>query len=248
MRPLITMVSQKWYQQLWTGLSYSVKTGKPAAEWVLGAPLFQYFDDHPAAAEAFHRAMAGFSADAAAGLLAAWDFSPCSTVVDVGGGYGRFLALLLTRYPALRGTLVERPGLAAVARDALQSHPARDRINVVASDFFTAVPPGADTYVLMHVLHNWDDAHAATILRTCRNAMRADSTLLVVEMLIPPDTAPFFGTLFDLEMLVLFGGGRERTADEFRALLHRNGFAVSRTIPTPSFSSVLEAQVTRPPD
>jgi SAM-dependent methyltransferase len=249
MRPLVAMVSQRWYQQLWTGLSYSVKTGKPAAEWVLGAPLFQYFDLHPAAAEVFDCAMLGFSADASAGLLAVYDFSRFATVVDVGGGYGRFLSLLLGRYPSLSGVLFERPAVAAAL--AARTPPAwndadvsavGDRLEVVAGDFFSSVPQGGDAYVLMHVLHNWDDENAGAILRSCRSAMRPGATLLVVEMMIPRRAAPFFGTLFDLEMLVLFGGGRERTEEEFRALLEQNGFSVIRTIATGSFSSVLEAR------
>ena len=52
---------------------------------------------------------------------------------------------------------------------------------------------------------------------------------------------PDFGKLIDLEMLVM-PGGRERTADEFRALFQRAGFTVTAIVPTKSPLSVIEAR------
>jgi hypothetical protein len=44
----------------------------------------------------------------------------------------------------------------------------------------------------------------------------------------------------DLEMLML-PGGRERSADEFKALFARSGFEMTRITPTRSPVSVIEA-------
>jgi hypothetical protein len=44
----------------------------------------------------------------------------------------------------------------------------------------------------------------------------------------------------DLEMLILTGSGRERTAPEYRALFRRAGLDVEREIPLPSLFTVYE--------
>jgi O-methyltransferase len=51
-------------------------------------------------------------------------------------------------------------------------------------DFFEAVPPGGDVYLLQFILHDWDDVHALTILRNCRHAMGPQSRLLPIETLV----------------------------------------------------------------
>lgn len=70
--------------------------------------------------------------------------------------------------------------------------------------------------------------------------MPRDGRLLVVEVLIPPGGEPDYGKYLDVNMLVL-AGGRERTVEEYRALFEAAGFALSRTVPTGSELSILEA-------
>jgi len=104
------------------------------------------------------------------------------------------------------------------------------------------VPGGADAYILKFVIHDWDDDRAVTILKNCHRAMVEDGRLLVVEMVIPPGNEPFYGKLADLNMLVLTGGGRERTEAEYRTLFDIAGFKLTKIIPTqsPTQFSVIE--------
>jgi len=69
--------------------------------------------------------------------------------------------------------------------------------------------------------------------------MKAESKLLVVEMIIPPGNQPSVAKLLDLEMLVITGG-QERTEEEYRDLLESTGFTLSRTIPTEGDIYVIE--------
>jgi hypothetical protein len=52
--------------------------------------------------------------------------------------------------------------------------------------------------------------------------------------------APDLGKFIDIEML-LMPGGRERSADEFRALFTGAGFELTKIVPTKSPLSVIEA-------
>jgi hypothetical protein len=93
------------------------------------------------------------------------------------------------------------------------------------------VPPGGDLYMLRNILHDWDDDDALRILQTCRTAMRADSRLLVVELVLPDDGRPSMGTLLDLEMLSVTPNGRQRTASQYRQLLARAGLTATAIVP-----------------
>ena len=103
-----------------------------------------------------------------------------------------------------------------------------------------SVPTDGDAYIIKHIIHNWDDEHALTILRNCHRAMTGNGRLLVVEMVIPEGNAPSLGKLLDLEMLVLFLHAHERTEAEYRALFERAGFRLTRIVPTKSPYGVIE--------
>jgi hypothetical protein len=94
--------------------------------------------------------------------------------------------------------------------------------------------------VLKSVLHNWDDADGAAILRACRSAMHSRARLLIIERVIPEGNEPSEAKLFDINMLVMLSG-LERTVDEYRTLLRSGGFDLTRVIPTAAPVSVLEA-------
>jgi hypothetical protein len=64
--------------------------------------------------------------------------------------------------------------------------------------------------------------------------------VILLESVIPPGNQPDFGKVIDLEMMAM-PGGRERTAEEFRALFARSAFELTRVVPTESALSVIEA-------
>jgi len=112
---------------------------------------------------------------------------------------------------------------------------------VIGGSFFESVPSGADAYLMRHIIHDWDDAKAITILRNVHRAIGKDGRLLVVEDVIPPGNEPSFGKLLDLTMLVV-PGGKERTEDEYQSLYKAGGFDLTRIVPTKAGVSVIEGK------
>jgi len=162
-------------------------------------------------------------------------------VVDVGGGYGALLSSVLREHSHLHGVLLDTPTVCAEAGRRLDAAGLAARCSVVEGDFFKAVPPGGDAYILQLVLHDWDDERALAVLRNCRRAMGRESRLLLIEAVIPSGDASALGKLLDLEMLVVCGG-RERDESEYRALLAAAGFTHQRTIPTLAPLNILESR------
>jgi hypothetical protein len=171
----------------------------------------------------------------------AYDFSSIGVLADVGGGNGSLLIGVLTKFPKLRGLLYDLPGVADRARENIRAAGLADRCQVSGGSFFESVPAGADAYLLRHIIHDWDDPQALTILRNIHKVLDSSGRLLVIEGVIPPGNEPFFVKLLDLTMLTI-PGGRERTADEYRELFRGAGFALSRIVPTASEVSVIEGK------
>jgi hypothetical protein len=203
----------------WTALTHAVRTGSCAFEHVHGRTLFDYLTDHPVEAALYDEAVDAFTTAQAIALAEQDVLAGVRNVVDVGGGRGTFLLELLRRRPSLHGVLFERASVLQRARPRFEAAGVTDRCTFVDGDFLRGVPTGADVYVLKHVLHNWDDEHAATILRHCKNAANAGGRVLVVESVLLPGNVRDGARLIDLEMLVLTGGGRERSKPGFRQLL-----------------------------
>jgi hypothetical protein len=86
------------------------------------------------------------------------------------------------------------------------------------------VPPG-DAYLVSRILHGLDDEKARRVLANIRAAARPGARVLLIESVIPLGNEPHGSKWLDLLMLVL-GGGRERTEEEWRGLLARNGLEV----------------------
>lgn len=228
--------------RVYANLLDSVRTGVPAVDTTLGKPLFDYLAHDPAYSAIFNDAMTAISVPVAAAAIAAYDFSGFGVIVDVGGGHGEVLTSILKSCPRSRGVLAEISHVAEGARPRIAAMGLADRCEAVACDFFRAVPPGGDVYVMKHIIHDWDDARALKILGNIAQAMGDKrGSVVLLETVIPEGSEPDMGKFIDIEMLA-FPGGKERTAHEFRELFHEAGFDLTRVVATKSLISVVEAR------
>jgi O-methyltransferase domain len=218
-----------------------VQTGETAFNRVFGMGWWEYAAAHPEAAETFNRMSAANTEGRSGPIVKAYDFSAARRVIDLGGGRGGLLAAILTAYPGLTGVLFDLPAVVAEAKAFLNSQGLADRWSVVCGDLLTFVPRGADLYVMKSVLHGLNDAQVAAVLTTCRDAMTASATLLVIEAVLPPHGCPSpLITMLDVQRMVI-NGGRERSQNELKAFLDTAGFSLNRVIPTGTQDQIFEA-------
>ncbi len=193
-------------------------------------PPWRYYTEHPEEARWFARAMGTVTSTLVSQLAASGYVPPaCDRMVDVGGSRGTLLAHLLQTAPHATGVLFDRAEALAEAPAFLAGAGVNDRVELVAGDFLTEVPPG-DLHVLCQVLHNWDDESVRRIVGNCHRASRAGGALLVIELTLPSTPEPSIAHLMDLLMLVLVGG-RERTRQEHASLLGSAGYTFVRDTP-----------------
>jgi hypothetical protein len=236
---ILTMAGQ-WCWQTWEAFPSTVMTGRPAFDTVFGMPFFDWLGQHADEAARFSETMVAYHGAEPPAIAAAYDFSSCGVIVDVGGASGNLLAHVLAKHPRPRGVLFDLPQAMTDAPGRLQALGVENRVTVQAGNAFEAVPPGADAYILSHVIHDWNEDRCLTILRNCRAAMTPTSRLLIIELVLREGNAPGFGSS-DMVMMTLTGGA-ERTAREFESLLAQAGLTMTRVIPTTTSASIVEAE------
>ncbi len=218
---------------------HSLRTGETCVEKATGHAIFDYFPtDHECNCE-FNNAMTSISLMVIPAVLEAYDFSGMGTLCDVAGGHGMLLTSILKKHPDLSGILFDLEHVVAGGRERIQAEALSSRCGTASGDFFQAVP-AADNYIMKHIIHDWDDQKAATILRNCAKAMRGNGKILLVEAVLSQGNDPHLGKLIDIEMLAM-PGGRERSEPEFAELFKEAGLRLNRVIQTQAPLWVLEA-------
>jgi O-methyltransferase domain/Dimerisation domain len=225
----------------WGNLMHSVKTGEIAFDHFFGVDIWTYFQQNPDDAAVFNDSMTGVTAAANEEIMTKYDFSGFKKVVDIGGGHGGLITSILKKNSHVRGVLFDAPQVIEGARPKIEAAGLADRCETVSGDFFKSVPTGGDAYVMKWIIHDWDDQKAITILRNCRNEMKPNGKLILVDCVVPETTEPHFSKFIDLNMLVMTGG-KERTKEEFEQLLADAGFKLLRVIPTDVPTSIVEAE------
>lgn len=236
---LAVMLGEESYRA-WGELLYSVKTGEPAFDHVFEMRRFEYLGQHPEAAGVFNKAMTSLFGRVHASVVKAYEFSGFKNIVDVGGGNGFLIALILKANPGMTGILFEVPAVIEDAKRYIEAAGLAKRCQTIAGDFFKSVPVGGDVYILSHIIQSFDDDQNVKFLLNCREAMGRNGKLLLIEPVISPGNEPSFAKLLDLHMLVATGG-RQRTEADYRTLLASANLRLTNVIPTDSGESVMEA-------
>jgi hypothetical protein len=239
MRPIALMFNSDWSDKAWGYFLDSVKTGGTAFEKAHGMSVSDWLEKNPEAAEVFDEANAIKAGSSHRAIVDVYDFSGIHTLTDVGGGLGVLMAEILIANPLMEGIVADTPSVIQKTGKKIQARGNEDRCQAVECDFFEKIPAGSDAYLMSNILHDWPDEQCRIILTNCHRAMKTESKLLVVEMVIAPGNEPSVAKLLDLEMLVITGG-RERTEAEFNNLFVSSGFKPSRIIPTKESVCVIE--------
>ncbi len=166
-------------------------------------------------------------------ILAAHSFRRNSSLLDVGGGDGTFLAAVGQRYPDLRLMLFDLPAVAQRARERFAAQRLAARATVHEGSFLVdSLPPGADAASLVRVLHDHDDPDAMRILRKVHDVLPEGGRLVVAEPLAQAPGAPRVGDAYFGFYLLAMGRGRPRTAAEHLGMLRAAGFRSARQVAT----------------
>lgn len=241
MRGMALLLSHPLHWEDWGHLIDAIQTGEPVLPKLRGMGGYEYLAANPEFAKVFEGGMGVLSDLETEPLAEAYDWARFPVLVDVFGGKGSLLAAILKRAPNSRGILVDARAEALGAQRFFAESGLADRSTVDGTELFQVPPAGGAAYLLKHIVHEWPEAQALELLRSVREAMSDDSTLLLMEFVLPEANQRHPGRLVDLWLMVLMGG-RERTSTQYGELLAAAGFRMTRVIDTAAGAAIIEAR------
>ncbi|KAF6157512.1 hypothetical protein GIB67_004450 [Kingdonia uniflora] len=148
-------------------------------------------------------------------------FNDLKQVVDVGGGAGALICLITSKYPTVEGINFDLPHV-------IDSAPSYPGVKHIRGDMFASVPKG-EAIILKWILHDWNDEHCAKLLKNCYEALPDQGKVIIIEGLLTDAPKKNAGakslSQLDLAMMIGFTAGKERTEQEFEALVKGVGFS-----------------------
>src|SRR5262249_21806431 len=155
--------------------------------------------------------------------------------------------LLAEKYPALQVTILDLPGVCAVARDLLDGSPVGTRIELQPGDA-TRGEYGRDNYdavLFSGVLHQMAPDTIRRMLTASQVALRPGARPLVCALMLDATrTRPVFSALFSLQMLLTSQSGTVFSVDECQTWLRDASFASVEVVrlPPPLQYTLLRAE------
>ena len=184
-------------------------------------------------AETYSALMAATQSLVAEEVLRSVRLGSASHLMDVGGGTGAFLIAAARRYPLLRLTLVDLPGVTAAAQPRLAAAGVEARVGLVAADFRRdELPGGADTITLVRVLYDHPDALVAALLARVAAALPPGGRVVVAEPMSGGKRPSWFGDAYFAFYTMAMRTGRVRSPAEIARLLAEAGLEDATEVPT----------------
>ncbi len=221
-------------------LNYVVKTGENAAQKVLGMDVFEYLEKNPDRNEIYNQAMTNSSLMLSYAILSEYNFSNAKNIIDIGGGQGILLAMILHKYKSISGKVFDVPHVVEGAKIIAEQYKVTDRFDTISGNFFKSIPKGGDMYLLKSIIHNLSDDQCIHLLKDIKQVLPKNGKILIFEPIIENNNRYSFAKLYDIQMLVGRNGGKERTREEFKVIIEDSGLKLDRIIQTASPFSIIE--------
>lgn len=199
--------------------------------------IFTYFTDQGWLPR-LHKTLSGGAIAQAPGILEdySWEEIADKTFLDVGGGGGGLVALILRKHKGMHAGILDLPKVIDHARSNFHSpdgqyYDIRGQVedkNLIAGDFLLEIP-SFEVYTMKWCLHDWGDTKALKILTNIRAAILKgpESRLIIFESILADGRMGRLSRYGDITMMVS-ANGQERTETQWRALAKQTGWEINR--------------------
>ncbi|KAL6132272.1 PREDICTED: caffeic acid 3-O-methyltransferase [Fragaria vesca subsp. vesca] len=218
---LCLMNQDKVLVESWYHLKDAVLDGGIPFNKAYGMTAFDYHGTDPRFNKVFNKGMADHSTITMKKILETYKgFEGLKSIVDVGGGTGAVVNMIVAKYPSIKGINFDLPHV-------IEDAPQYPGVQHVGGDMFVSVPKG-DAIFMKWICHDWSDEHCIKFLKNCYAALPDDGKVILGECILPvaPDTSLATKGVVHIDVIMLAHnpGGKERTEQEFEALAKGSGF------------------------
>jgi len=204
----------------WGKLPEFVRSGQPAEK-----PEIHLGED-PDRTRDFVLAMHGRALGIGRAVVPQLDLDGRRKLLDLGGGGGTYSALIAQRHPEIACTVIDLPGVLAVAEELIAELGVSNRVRTIPGDYHTTpLPKGHDATILFGVLHQESPDAIAELLERTYEALEPGGILYVLDMMTDAThAAPAFSALFAVNMALTTHHGWVFSDQELQAWLAAAGF------------------------
>lgn len=238
----VEMANDRLYP-FWGSLEEALLTGKPQNEIKqTGRSMFEELYAKPERLKQFIDAMSGISIGNFMALARKFDFSPYSTLCDIGGAAGILSVEVARQHPNMSCISADLPAVEPIAKEYIAGKGMSGRVKTVNVDFFKDEFPKADVITMGMILHDWDLPNKKMLIQKAYNALPEGGAFIAIEALIDDDRRKnAFGLLMSLNMLIEFGVAFDYTGADFQKWTKEAGFRRFEVIPLAGPSSAAVA-------
>lgn len=222
---ILEMLNARLFK-FWDSLPDALRTGRPQNETKHGQKgMFEELYAELPRLEQFLGAMTGLSRINFEALAEKVDFSPYTTLCDVGGATGLLCIEVAKRRPHLTCTSFDLPAVEDIARRSIAAAGLSDRVRTASGDFFKDPLPKADVITMGMILHDWNLERKMHLIRSAYDALPPGGAFIAIEALIDDARREnAFGLLMSLNMLIEFGDAFDFSGADFRQWCGEAGF------------------------
>lgn len=224
--PFVLLQTHPVYVTAWDHIHERVLRGGDNFKNSSGQEFWNFTASHPEFNAIFNAGMVSVTKATMAEILASYDgFKDVNTLVDLGGGHGEALSLIIDAYPHIRAINFDLPQVIATA-------PTLPGVQHISGSLFETAP-SADAIFIKNFLHIWDDQDCIKLLSNCYQAVPDKGKLIIAEAVLDvTEDSDMMGSanVLDALMLNLSPGGRERTRKQWNELLKAAGFSLSKIV------------------
>jgi len=225
---LLEMSNNRLYP-FWNFLEEGLKKGTPQNEIRLGeASLFEKIYSDKDKTREFVNAMAGAQTGNFIAFAKQFDFSPYTTLCDVGGAGAQLSAHVVSHNQHMNCISLDLPPVSPIALENVSRMGVADKVKIVTGDFFKDPLPKADVITMGNILHDWGISDKKRLIRKAYDALPQGGALVVIENLIDNERREnAFGLLMSLNMLIETTEGFDFTFADFVNWSSEAGFSDS---------------------
>ncbi|KAI6706931.1 hypothetical protein NL676_009893 [Syzygium grande] len=218
---LMFMVQDRVMIDFWFHLKDAVLEGGVPFERAHGMNAVSYLQKDARFSEIFKNSMKEYNKLFMSKIFDVYKgFEGLNSLVDVGGGDGSILSMIISKYPHIKAINFDQASV-------IEKSPSYSGIEYIAGDMFVSIPKG-DAIFIKWVLHMFDDEHCLKILKNCYNALPDNGKVMAVDLVIPeaPEANLAARSLFQMYVFMqnMNPMGKERTEKEFETLAKEAGF------------------------
>ncbi len=213
----------------WGRLAELMRTGKPVER-----PEVHLGDD-PKRTRSFVMSMHGRAMAIGRAVVPMLNLAGAKNLLDVGGGPGTYSTFVAQANPGLHCTVIDLPGVVAVARELVAATDVAGRISFQPGDYHeTEFPAGQDAVIFFGVLHQESPESILNLFRRAHAALRLGGQVFVMDMMTDATrTSPKFSAMFAVNMALTTYNGWVFSDADLGGWLTEAGFAQPRVSPLP---------------